>query len=185
MSMSLRDQLLQAGLITKKQAQQAGRPQQKPKQSADPKLVEPTLAEAARLAAEAARAEKLAQDQARNKAMQEKAEQKARRAQVKQLVDQHRIAKVETEETYNFTDGANVRRLPVTAELRKQLIEGRIGIVRCDGRYEFVPAAIAEKIGERDPRALILLNKATPAGQNGPAEDDPYKDYVVPDDLIW
>lgn len=186
MSMSLRDQLLQAGLITKKQAQQAGRPQQKPKQQqADPKLVEPSLAEAARLAAEAARAEKQAQDQARNKALQEKAEQKARRAQVKQLVDQHRIAKVETEETYNFTDGTNVRRLPVTADLRKQLIEGRIGIVRCDGRYEFVPAAIAEKIGERDPRALILLNKVNPTNPNGPAEDDPYKDYVVPDDLVW
>jgi len=183
MSMSLRDQLLQAGLISKKQAQAATRPQPKKNQQQG-KPAEPSLAEAARLAAEATRAEKLAQDQARNRQQQEKAEQKARRAQVKQLVEQSRVAKVDSEDSYNFVDGANVRRLAVTPELRKQLINGQLGIVRCDGRYEMVPAAIVERIRERDARSVILLNTAASAA-SAAAEDDPYKDFPIPDDLTW
>jgi uncharacterized protein YaiL (DUF2058 family) len=44
-----------------------------------------------------------------------------------------------------------------------------------------VPAAIAEKIRERDERAVVKLNQSeTPVDEN-----DPYKDFVVPDDLKW
>ncbi len=36
------------------------------------------------------------------------------------------------------------------------------------------------KIQERDPRRVVLLNVQS----QEPDEDDPYKDYVVPDDLM-
>jgi uncharacterized protein len=141
MSLSLRDQLLQAGLINEKQAKQAGKRQK-----------------------------------------QEKIERAARRAQIKQLVEQNRIPKVESGDGYNFVDGKKIRRIPVDAAMREQLGRGALMIVRCDGRYEVVPAAIAERIGERDPHAVIP--KATQS-QTTPDENDPYKDFVVPDDLMW
>lgn len=184
MSLSLRDQLLQAGLITKKQADNAARAQRPPKTPQQKAAAAPTVNEEARRAAEAARAAKKAQDDARNRALQEKAEQKAKRLAVKQLVDEHKLPKVaESELLYNFVDGTKIRRLPVTAEQRAQLIDGRLDIARCDGRYELVPPAIAERIRGHDERAVIPRNSSAASSQ--PAEDDPYKDYVVPDDLMW
>jgi uncharacterized protein YaiL (DUF2058 family) len=53
--------------------------------------------------------------------------------------------------------------------------------VRCEGRFAFVPAAVGEQIGARVGKALLHLNRP----ETAPAADDPYKDYVVPDDLIW
>lgn len=184
MSLSLRDQLLQAGLISKKQADNAARSQRPPKNPQQKAAAAPTVNEEARRAAEAARAAKKAQDDARNRAAQEKAEQKAKRLAVKQLVDEHKLPKAaDSELLYNFVDGTKVRRLPVTAEQRTQLIDGRLDIARCDGRYELVLASIAERIRGHDERAVIPRNTATT--EDKPAEDDPYKDFVVPDDLTW
>jgi uncharacterized protein YaiL (DUF2058 family) len=69
----------------------------------------------------------------------------------------------------------------VTPELRGKLVAGTLAIVRCEGRFAFVPADIGTQIGARVEKALLHLNK--PAAP--PAADDPYKDYVVPDDLVW
>jgi len=189
MSMSLRDQLLQAGLISKKQAEQAAqqphhqrkdRQPKKPLSPGDERRLAAQLA--AKKAAEKAREEKLAQDQLRNRQQQEKAERKANHAQIKQLVEQNRLPKVESEDCYNFVDGTKIRRIPVSPDTRSRLVQGQLRIVRCAGRYEVVPAAIAERIRERDERAVIAAVSADAAK---PDENDPYKDYVVPDDLIW
>jgi len=55
-------------------------------------------------------------------------------------------------------------------------------IVRCEGKHDVVPRDIGERIRGYDTRAVISLQDS--AG-SAPAEDDPYKDYVVPDDLKW
>jgi uncharacterized protein YaiL (DUF2058 family) len=185
MSMSLRDQLLQAGLISKKQAEQAAKQPHHQRQDRSPKKP-PSPADAQKLAAQKAaqkaREEKIAQDQLRNRQQQEKAERKARHAQIKQLVEQNRLPKLESDDLYNFVDGSKIRRIPVSTDTRARLGQGQLRIVRCEGRYEVVPAAIAERIRERDERALIPQVVSTSAP---PDQDDPYKDYVVPDDLIW
>jgi len=186
MSMSsLRDQLLEAGLISKKQAEQAAKQPHHQRQDRAPKKP-PSAAEqqrlAAQLAAQKARAEKIAQDQARSRQQQEKADRKARHAQIKQLVEQNRLPKVEGDDLYNFIDGTKIRRIPVAAETRLKLGNGQLRIVRCEGRYEVVPSSVAERIAERDERAVIPL---VVAAQVKPDENDPYKDFVVPDDLIW
>jgi uncharacterized protein YaiL (DUF2058 family) len=96
-------------------------------------------------------------------------------------VEQHQVARVETDDYYNFQDGVAIKRVPVTPELRERLVRGGLAIVRCEGRYAFVPAEIGHRIRGRVERALIHWND--PAAK--PAEDDPYKDFVVPDDLMW
>jgi uncharacterized protein len=65
--------------------------------------------------------------------------------------------------------------------VRQGLNEGRLFIVRYDGRSSVVPADVAERIREREPNAVIKLNESSAPD----ATDDPYKDFVVPDDLKW
>lgn len=156
MSLSLREQLLQAGFQTGRQR-------------------------TAQRAAEQAAAEKTAKEAEIQRRKQEKAERRARFARIRQLVGQHQVPRVETEDYYNFQDGPNVRRVAVTPELRGQLVRGELAIVRCEGRYAFVPAAVGAQVRGEVERALVHCNDpATP-----PAADDPYREFAVPDDLVW
>lgn len=180
--MSLRDQLLQAGLVSEKQAKEAERQLQQKQQGQQhlPKR-QRGLASEQQLAAQHTQAAKVARDQELSRRQQEKADRKARWAQIKQLVEQSRLPRVETDEYYSFVDGSKVRRIAVDAAMRERLSCGEVAIVRHDGRYELVPEVTASRIRERDERAVIAY--ATP-NQASPA-DDPYKDYAVPDDLTW
>ncbi|MEO8313523.1 MAG: DUF2058 domain-containing protein [Pseudomonadota bacterium] len=180
MSLSIRDQLLKAGLVTEQQAQRAER-EQRQKDYTAPRGKKPRGPTPQELAAQRANAEKVAKDAELNRRKQEKLERKAKFAQIKELVTTHQVPRVESEDFYNFTDGSNIKRVPVNPELRARLVAGTLAIVRCEGRYAFVPADIGEQVRARVERALIHHNKPKPAG----ADDDPYKDYVVPDDLIW
>lgn len=176
MSMSLREQLLAAGLGTKKQAKEADRQQHR-----DRKSKAARKAEHERRVAEA-RAAKAARDQELNRKRQENLERKERWAQIKQLIEQHRIPKPESDEYFNFIDRGKVRRMPVDGPLRERIIRGEVMIVRCEGRYDLVLPEIAERIREREPRAVVSLHSTE---DTKPDENDPYKDYVIPDDLIW
>jgi uncharacterized protein YaiL (DUF2058 family) len=182
MSLSLRDQLLQAGLLSEKQAKQNSKQQyhQRRDQAKKPASAPPVVDEQ-KLAAQRALNEKIARDQELNRQTLAKADAKAKRAQVKQLIEQNRLPKPATDDFYNFIDGKKVRRIAVDAPLRARLGREEVRIVRNDGRYEFVVAAIAERIRERDPHAVIMPKAAAAA----PDENDPYKDFVVPDDLMW
>ena len=91
------------------------------------------------------------------------------------------MPRVESEDFYNFQDGPQIRRIEVNPDLRASLMAGQLAIVRCEGRFAFVPAAIGEQIGARVEKALLHLNRPDAK----PADDDPYKDFAVPDDLMW
>jgi len=185
MSMSLRDQLLAAGLGTKKQAKEATQAKRPPSRH-QPAPMSPEKA-----AANKAQAAKNARDQELNRRQQEKAAAKARRAEVKQLIEQHRLPKMESEEYFNFADGNRLARLAVTPAVREQLIKGTVLIVRYEGHYAVVPEDTAARIRERDEYAVVALTpEPASKGEAAPAaaatdKDDPYKDFVVPDDLIW
>lgn len=172
--MSLRDQLLKAGLINKKQANEAERQLQRQERQPSKRKqagVEP-------LVSQPAPATKAARDQELNRRLHEKAEKKARLAQIKQLIDQNRLP-TEGDEFYNFVDGAKIRRIPVNASIRIRLGRGELAIVRHDGRYDLVPAAIATRIRERDEFAFIA------AGGNASASSREDPEFSVPDDLMW
>ncbi len=183
-SLSLRDQLLQAGLVNEQQVKEAERQAQRKqyqgqKQQPREQRSGPTAAEiAAKKHAEA----KAARDQELNRKQQEKAQRKALYAQIRQLVSENRIARPDVEETYNFIDGGKVRRIRADTALRERIARGDVMLVRCEGRYELVPPAIAEKIRERDARAVVAHNQTSSAAE---VVDEAYKDFVVPDDLVW
>lgn len=179
MSLSLRDQLLKAGLVNEKQAKQASKQQQKQQRLVKKGQVEKD--DSQREAALKAQAEKLARDQELNRQQQEKAEQKARAAQIKQLIESSRLPKLNTEDYYNFVDDKKVKRLSVNKLMRDKLASGSLAIVQHAGGYEVIPREAALKIQERDPQRIVQLNVQTEA----PDADDPYAAYQIPDDLMW
>jgi len=177
MSSSLRDQLIAAGLVTERQARQASQQQARDyKRGHQAEAAKKQAAQQAR-----AQAEKAARDQELNRRQQEKAERKARRAQIEQLVQEAALARVESDEFFSFVDGNRIRRIPVDGPLRDRLTRGELAIVRSKGRYAVVPPETAVRIRERDEHAVMALGK-TEASVD---PDDPYKDFVVPDDLTW
>lgn len=182
MSLSLREQLLKAGLVSEQQVQRAERDQRQQAYKAPRgKQRPPPGPTPAQLAAQKAAAGKAAKDAEANRRKQEKLERRAKYAEIKQLVAAHQVPRVESEDFYNFQDHGQIRRIEVNPDLRRQLVAGQLAIVRCEGRFAFVPAAIGEQIGARVEKALLHLNKPDAK----PAEDDPYKDFAVPDDLMW
>lgn len=181
MSLSLRDQLLKAGLVSEQQVQRAEREQNRQQYTAPRGRKKPQGPSPREIAAQKAAAEKAARDAELNARKQAKLERRAKYAEIRQLVAAHQVPRVETEDYYNFQQGTEIHRVPVTPELRGRLVAGELAIVRCEGRFAFVPAAIGEQVGARVEKALLHLNRPAPP----PADDDPYKDYVVPDDLVW
>ena len=177
MSLSLREQLIAAGLVSKKQAKEANRPVRPPQVSRN----KPPPVPAAALAAQRAQAEKFARDQALNLKQQEKAERKARRAQTRQLIERARVPRVESDDYFNFVDNGKIRRVAVNASLREQLQSGTLVIARFSDQYDLVSAAAAGQIRAHDAAAIISVEPAAASA----AADDAYKDFVVPDDLKW
>jgi len=179
MSISLRDQLLKAGLVNQKQVKQVTKEKQKQKRLENKGQVE--VDDSQQRVAQEAMAEKVKRDQELNRQQQEKAEQKARAAQVKQLIEASRLPKLTTEDYFNFVDDKKVKRLSVNTLMRSKLSSGSLAIVSHGGGYEVIPREAALKIQERDPHRILLLNTQV----EEPAEDDPYAAYKIPDDLMW
>lgn len=179
MGISLRDQLLNAGLVNEKQAKQATKQKQKQERLERKGQIEKD--DSQRQAVTQAQQEKAERDRELNRQQQEKLDQKARAAQVKQLIDNSRLPKLDTDDYYNFVDGKKVKRISVNALLRDKLSRGSLAIVRHGGGYEIIPRDAALKIQERDAQRILLLNIQT----EEPDEDDPYAAYKVPDDLMW
>jgi len=176
MSMSLRDQLLQAGLANEKQAKEAERQlrqQQRERQHLPKeKRAKPSDAE---LASQRSQLAKTTRDQELNRQQKEEADKRARLAQIEQLIQQNCLPRPQTDERYNFVDGKKIRNIPADRSVRERLSRGEIAIVRRNAGYELVTAEIAARIRERDERAVIVWGVAHDAA---PADD-------VPDDLLW
>lgn len=183
MGNALQDQLRKAGLVNDKQVKKAVL--EKRKETRQIQGVKPALSkEEAKRQAQQAREEKAERDRQLNLQRNDAAAQKAAAAQIKQLVEAHRRPPGDGETPYNFTDGGKVKSLRVSDETRGLIVRGALAVIGLEGRYELVPAEIAEKIRARAPEAVVVANAVA---QTASAEqaDDPYAQYQVPDDLMW
>ncbi len=174
---SLRDQLLQAGLVTSKQAKKA----EKAAQRQDLRIRKGVEVDEDRLAVEQARLAKLERDREMNAELNRKAEAKAVRAQVRQLIASN-SKRQQGDVAYNFTDDSKVKKIYVSAANKNELNRGFLAIVRADDGYDLVPEPVAKKIMQRQADAVVYLYDRS---ANEVDEDDPYKDYPIPDDLEW
>ncbi|GAA5316743.1 MAG: DUF2058 domain-containing protein [Candidatus Pelagadaptatus aseana] len=183
---SLQDQLLQAGLVDAKKAKKASkdkRKAQKVQKKSKQVVVDETKAAAAK-----AREDKAARDRQLNEERKAEQEKKAIQAQIRQLISMNRIEKGSGADLlgYNFTDGKSIKKIHVTGIIQKQLERGQLAIVKLvhvgqqEPDYELVPAAVADKISQRDQECVISRQETADID-----EDDPYADYQIPDDLMW
>lgn len=156
MSDSLRDQLLKAGLVSRTQVAEAERRQNRDRHQQAKSGAQPGADdEKKRRTAAAAQAAKAARDRELDEKRREKIEARARAAEIRQLVEQHALPRPEGDEYYNFIAGKRIRRVAVNTELLGKLER----------------AVIDFGTGSGAPEAVD--------------EDDPYRDFVVPDDLRW
>lgn len=140
---------------------------------------------AATLAAQQAQAAKVARDQELNRKREEKAKRRAKLAEIEQIIEQNRVPRLETEDYYSFIDGKKIRRMSVDAERREKLTSGVLVVVRYKGHYAVVPKETAERIRERDENMVVPTAQTNESSAPETPAEDPYKDFVVPDDLMW
>ena len=180
MSNPFQDQLLKAGVVTKKQVQKA-RQEQTRKQKKQRHNNE-TVVDETRIKAQAAAQEKAKRDRELNQKKQLQAQQKATSIEINQIIENNCLARDENcEIVYNFEHNKKVRRIYLDSEMKQKVIQGKLGIARIEGRYEVVPQAIAEKIKQRNEKRIILFDNTEETSN----EDDAYADYQIPDDLTW
>lgn len=177
---SLQDQLLKAGLIDKKQAKQVNK--EKRKQNNVARRSSEVVVDEVRESAELSRLEKAERDRELNRKRDEELQRKAIAAQIRQLIENHRQPKGDGDMEYHFTDRKLIKKIRVSHEMQQQIVRGQLVVVRLGENYELVPKVVADKIAQRDELAVIPVIKPVETPLN---EDDPYKDYVIPDDLMW
>ena len=176
--LTLQEQMLKAGLVSSKKVAKVQRTAKKSRVQA-------------REAREAVEENKKAQIE-RDKQLSEQQKQatlsKELKAQIKQLIEMNRIVISKGDIGYNFTDNNLIKKVYVDKVTQTQLTNGRLAIARLvtdnnpDGEYAIIPASVADKIAQRDA-SYIVLNSAL--SQEAQDEEDPYADFIVPDDLMW
>jgi len=178
-NLSLQEQLLKAGLTNEtkvKQVKAEKRKQTKKKQKNKVEIVN----EANQLLQET-KNKQLEKDRLLNQKRNEEAEKKQIVNQIYQLIDLNKVAKDEDGEAYNFTDQNKVKKIYISEEVRKNIISGRLAIVKAKSSYEVIPVQVAEKIKQRDKKVIIVLFTET----EEKVDHDEYEGYEIPDDLMW
>ena len=176
--LTLQEQMLKAGLVSSKKMAKVQRTAKKSRVQA-------------REAREAVEENKKAQIE-RDKQLSEQQKQatlsKEYKAQIKQLIEMNKITISRGDIGYNFTDNNLIKKVYVDKVTQSQLIKGRLAIARLtaesssDSEYAIIPAVVADKIAQRDASYIVLNCELS---QEAKDEDDPYADFVVPDDLMW
>ncbi len=176
--LTLQEQMLKAGLVSSKKIAKVQKTAKKSR----------VQAREAREAVEANKKAQIERDKQLSEQQKLAALSKEYKAQVKQLIEMNRIVIAKGDIGYNFTDNNLIKKIYVDKVTQSQLINGRLAIARLvtdanpDGEYAIIPASVADKIAQRDPSSIVLNCELS---QEAKDEDDPYADFVVPDDLMW
>jgi uncharacterized protein YaiL (DUF2058 family) len=155
----LQDQLLKAGLVSKKQANKAKQEQyaqtkKKKKSKSTRKAGRKPISKA-----EIARAAEVARNKELSRQQAEERKQHELQAQIKQLVMQNRLARDDNGQAYHFALGKKIHRIFVTEEMIDRLCEGQLGIVQLEDSFEVVPARVVRQVAERDTGAVVSLRE--------------------------
>lgn len=182
MSNSLRDQLLQTGLVDEKKARNADKEKRSQRKKRKGGKGEPDP-EAAQRQQEVVRArqEKAERDRELNRKNEQDKQKKSAAAQVEDLLREHAVSTRDGTIPFHFTKDGKVRKIEVTRDQQGKLSNGALGIVERKGRFHVVPAEVIPRLQEREPSLFVAL--VTDDG--GDEDDELYKEFPIPDDLDW
>lgn len=179
MANAFQEQLLKAGLVDSNKVKKANR--EKHKQAKQQQHANAATGDAAKLQAQQASAQKAERDRELNRQKVELENKKALTAQIRQLVETHRVPKDDGDLAYNFQDANKIQRIYVSEATRNEIVRGELVIVRLGATYELVPKLVADKIAQRDPGCVLTIKDTASAV----VDQGEYAKYQVPDDLIW
>jgi len=159
MGNSLKEQLLKAGLVSKKQVKKVKHEERVTKHKTKGQKPSPEIKESS-----IAREERLAYEERNRELNRKRNEEKKRRenaAQVRQLILTNRLTLEERDddEPYNFVVGKRIRKLFLSEKIIKQLTSGQLAIVKLEGKFEIVPASAAKQIAERNQKSVLVFNE--------------------------
>ena len=182
MNNPFQEQLLKAGLVTKKQVQKVKQDKNRKRKQMQQHSKKEKVVDENRLKAQQAVEEKARRDRELNKKKEDQARQKAISIEINQLIENNCLDRDETcEIVYNFEHNKKVKHIYVNAEMKQQIVKGKLGIARIEGRYELVPKTIAEKIQQRNEKRVVIFSDDEVMVN----ENDPYADHQIPDDIMW
>ena len=181
---SLQDQLLKAGLTTKQKARQANSDKRKSgKQKRSGVKIDASLQEQVKQDLELAKKEKLARDIALNNEKKLALVAKEQQLRILQILKHHQVTNVNGEAEYNYTFNSKIKKLFVDNVAHKALVNGRLALCGIDDTTYIVTAETAEKVSSLDPSVILVQN--TKSTEEVIAEDDPYAEFQIPDDMMW
>ncbi|MDB2385739.1 DUF2058 domain-containing protein [Shewanella sp.] len=85
---------------------------------------------------------------------------------------------------FNFTFEKKIYALYVDQQRQSELLKGHLGIVRHEQVNYLVPHKLVERVHFLVP-AWVGYMWTQEENTAAVEEDDPYADYVIPDDLMW
>ena len=176
--LTLQEQMLKAGLVSSKKMAKVQRTAKKSR----------VQAREAREAVEENKKAQVERDKQLSEQQKQAALSKEYKAQIKQLIEMNKITISRGDIGYNFTDNNLIKNVYVEKVTQSQLIKGRLAIARLtaesssESEYAIIPAVVADKIAQRDASYIVLKCELS---QEAKDEDDPYADFVIPDDLMW
>lgn len=176
---ALQAQLLKAGLVDAKKAKKINKQTQHQQRMGQD--------EEATLKAELAQAqqEKIAKDQALNQERQRVLDEKALKANIEQMIQQHKIKDTQGDISYQFVD-ETIKKVYISQQVYNALVAGSLVIARTQSQdYAYLPRALAERIEQKMTGFIVNLNAQLQENNQQTDEEDPYADYVIPDDLMW
>ena len=182
MAKTLQEQLMGAGLVDQKKAkslQKEVRTQRK--QMGKGQAQQEQLEQLQRV--EEQKQAKLDKDRELNRLKKLELDKKAIQAQIKQLIESNTIKRQQGEVGFQFVHDKKIKRIFISEEQQRHLARGVLAVVVLAGEYLFIPRTIAEKVSQRDPSAVLFLQQEQE--RKNEDQDDPYKDYQIPDDLMW
>lgn len=181
MNDALRQQLLKAGVVDRKQADKAARETRKEKKESRRKGKKvPAETPESRARAEQSRQEQRQRDRELNREREAEKRRRSAVAQIEDLLRQHALSMRDGSIPFNFTYGSVIRKVVVTADQQRQLAAGRLAVVEHCQRFHLVPAGVVPRLRERNPELFVSL-----ADPDRDEADDDYSDFPVPDDLQW
>lgn len=175
-SLSLRDQLLKAGLVTQEQVEQASQskpvkkakpmpPRGKTKAANHPPKSQPKPNKPPRESSdleqfyrEREQLERTERQEQERLARERAARKKEIREKVRNLLEDKLQNREDAEIRYNFVVGDSVKYLYVTAEQQQQLADGNLAITFLEGKRCLIATDVARQLQEIDPNKLVIVN---------------------------
>jgi len=183
MAKSLQEQLMGSGLVDKNKAKKIQKEKRQKRKQTPKGLLQAEAIQKQDLV-DKQKQEKADKDRELNRLKKAEQDKKAIKAQIIQLIQSNKIERQNGDIGFQFVVNKQIKKIYVDEEQQTHLNRGKLAITQSNDEFYLVPTAVAEKISQRDETVVVYL-ETNQEKTKEPLEDDPYKDFVIPDDLMW